>query len=124
MASTSFASHLSNIRVRPWILSSDKVQNPATFLTLRPRDGFRTQAALVAVGPTGSSWKAPIYEPLFHSLSPFEEHEVENCAESDQENREPITDQNLDEWLKDSITEVCQRHLLFIKFIITGSIDQ
>ncbi|XP_078171671.1 uncharacterized protein LOC144565723 [Carex rostrata] len=106
MASTSFASHLSNIRVRPWLLSPDKVQNPATFLTLRQRDGFRTQAALVAAGPIGSSWKAPIYEPLFHSLSPFEGHEAENCEESDQENREPITDENLDEWLKDSITEI------------------
>ncbi|KAJ1697738.1 hypothetical protein LUZ63_006250 [Rhynchospora breviuscula] len=103
MASTSFASNLTNTRVRSWFLSPDKAQGRVTFLPLRQREGFRPQAALMAMGPTSSSSETPIYKPLLDCLPPLKEKEAD---ESDQEKRDPITDENLDEWIKDSVTEI------------------
>jgi hypothetical protein len=100
MTSTSCASHHSNVRARSWLLFPDKAQGRVAFLPLRRRDGFRPQATLMAAGPTSSSSNAPIHENLFHSLLPIEEN-------SEQDKKDPITDENLDEWIMDSVQEVC-----------------
>lgn len=99
MASTSCAAHLSSTRVRSWLSSPDKAQGRVTFESLRPRKGFRTQATLMAVGPSSSPSpsKALIFDPLIEGISPVEEGKAE---------RGTITDETLDEWIEDSVSEV------------------
>lgn len=98
MASTSCASQLTNVRAagRSWLLSAEKVK---TVLPMRRREGFKPQATMTAAGPTGLSPEASsVYKPLIHCLAP--------AGEDEQEKRDPITDENVEEWIKDSVTEI------------------
>jgi hypothetical protein len=61
----------------------------------------------MATGPASSSPNALIHEPLLHYLSPIEDRDGGNLEDSEQGKRDPITDENLDEWIMGSVQEVC-----------------